>query len=335
MIHLFNRVYLDLDTNMNAYMSRYVISKTMGYPHPDDEPVGFQPIFTTTEVNEYIDTKFEEDLVSLAYSSERIIFYFDENGYAKALSRWLRTLYTELDPDVWVDLMGTFIRRDNSITGERIFKYITNRADLVPYTVDVEPMNDVAKMVYTNWSMVSFEHQIVQYKKDKNPAYIRKTISNLARIFFRDTIYELRRDLKIFLYHPWTMETLGYEPADVEFGKGLFKANTKLQALAHPDYHDRGNVIARMLEDDHLKVKEDLQLLGIGEGVANLFYIAVKDPSELKAKDVDRYLKQLSEAHPLDIPYSGADADRINLSMMYYVNTIPADKLPKAIQCKK
>lgn len=344
MIHLFNRVYLDLDIYLDAYESRVVASKEFGDDWDENDHQGVPPMYTTLDAKAYVETAFEGDLLKVLNKTEKFIFVLDEDGLLRALSRWIKTVYPNIDEATFVDVVGTYIRRYNTGKEGKVIKSITTRNDIVKFYVETTPLTEIANTLKTNWYKLSLEHQVVNFLREGSYFDIRKTVSNLVRRFFRDTIYEIRRDLMIYLYSPKQQEVLGYDANTVPFGVGLSETDTGLKTLHTNKYSERDAIVDSLITDNLNDVKDDILLIGSGNTgllenetglLSDLLPLVKKDPSNLTEQDVSTYVDLIINTEPANVPFSSPDSEIINLSLVYYFGTKNKIDLPATLKCKK
>lgn len=206
MFHLFRKVYLDFDSNIDGYKNRIVISSTNGYKDTDDKNF-YQGLGVSDLIGEGKEFATELDLFKKCKElsdsgDEQLIVFCDKTSYLHLFIAWHKILLSNIDAD---SLWSVFIKHVDKETYEST---VTGRSENVHYN-DLKP---------STWSKESFTAQFASISAAPDTVWNNSILEHVSLDYLLTTHLTSTTDLvkaalknKIQLFVDRTLQTEIYD----------------------------------------------------------------------------------------------------------------------------
>ena len=205
MLHLFNKIYLEHDDNIELNIDRVVISETNGVAILDSLNKVVQGVLIN--YNKNLDNVNFVDLVKQIHThgqltNKKTIVYCDKSNYIKFASKWLKTVLPNLDLNSFLKLSQLTLYKERIITN-------TQMQSVVPLNLDTLWENLSVENLTSSFNSTTISNEDKQSIKDLNLNYsyeflladhfsgssnYTSTLSNTVHKFLQRWFKELFKD---------------------------------------------------------------------------------------------------------------------------------------------
>ena len=225
MFHLFNKVYLTLDTHVEINFDRVVISKESGKPMSDSltshsagtllayaedfDKIGF------TETIKMIKNFSDE-------SGNAFYIYCDEQNYFKFIVKWYKTIFPNLDKETFKSIFPIVLYNEKLNT---MGAYETFQRKIMNSKVDLEDIYDNTKSYDDDRTEIknlnlnlSFEYLLADYLggSDNYKQKVKDVVKLFNKRFFTQLTTECAMTIFKNIFNKQYQEKFGFEDKDVD-----------------------------------------------------------------------------------------------------------------------
>ncbi len=193
MLHLFNKVYLEFDNNIEINFDRVVISERYGIPMLQqlDKIAYGELIAHGRSYDEVVGSDFAGFIATLKdfgkTTDKKIIVYCDHEAYKKVISNWFKVILPSLDLETFKNIVNYTVYNQRIVSNSQLSSV---------YSVDLNSLWDGIGEVEEAWnSAVETDPELIK-NLDLNYSYELLVASYLADGSKKE---ELRKTLHMFL----------------------------------------------------------------------------------------------------------------------------------------
>jgi len=218
MLHLFKKIYLDIDENLNTFRDRIVISKNHGYRVSSDlensfdgklfyfslsleELIGENKTFSSfVDMMNQISLKLEE-------RNKPIVIYSDSENFLKILINWYKLVLKEPKCDECYSLLKSYSFKENLFSNGRMRishtqYYLNFEKNLFDSLFEIININKTEKenFVKENKKFFSIEFLLASYLFDGSSSEdVKKILKVLIKKDLEKYFYEIKEILLVHL----------------------------------------------------------------------------------------------------------------------------------------
>lgn len=199
MLHLFKKIYLDIDENLNTFKDRVVISKEHGYRVSSDLENSFDGklFYFSPSLEELIgeDKTFSSFInmidninLKLEERNRPIIIYADNETFIKILINWLKLILKEPKVDECYNLLKSYSFKENLFSNGRF------RVSHINYSLSFEQ-----ELFYSLFETVNFNKLEKENFVNKNKSFFSMEFLFASYLFDGSFSKEVKKILKVFI----------------------------------------------------------------------------------------------------------------------------------------
>jgi hypothetical protein len=200
MLHLFNKVYLEIDDKIDINLDRVVISQTYGLNiavELEKHSAGILLSYTTDGTTVDYKQMFEDIKAHTDESGKRFFIYTDPENFIRIAAGWLKSV-TNIDRSSFEMLINSHVHKERTQQGrnwhsedEQYISSVTNHFNTFDTTTAFNPsLGDVD---------LSFELYLAAYLADNTNATATSKLQKQMSMFMRRMYQELFVDIKSML----------------------------------------------------------------------------------------------------------------------------------------
>lgn len=313
MQHLFNKVYLEFDNNIEINLDRIVISERYGIPmYNVIDKIAYGELMTYGKTyDDVVKESFVGFISSLKDHSSRtgkkIIIYCDKEAYKRVLSQWFKVILPELDFEAFKTLV------DYSVYNQRI---ISNTQLASIYSLDLNDLWDDIGELEEQWELAkplsehekeafnlldlkySYEFLLSTYLSgdESKKEELRKTMHMFLRRWYKELLSDNRQMVLLNITNHKFLSTFGIDSTNVDI--------TSIDPLANiPEFS--------LYSDDEIWERGDTQYGNC----------ALEGLSDEKAIELVNLLKRVYDE------FEGMQIDRSVFGMLDFITEVTKDSL--------
>jgi len=292
MIHLFDKVYVDTDTNINLNTDRVVISKSVGYPtisllemlHPGTLIAYGQEYDDVINLNgEYTTLLGLLYHIKTNYSNKKVIIYADKESFIQILINWYSLIFNTVDTNTLYTVYQTYVFKHEALNSSRFEMghgsklHVYSQQDFNEAITFVEQHDINTKYAFVQSIANSLSVELLLATFLVSGAYkeeLKSRVKILALVDLEKYMYEIKEMLVLQILHPLLQPKLGLTtPITIANINDLFSSTNRLievffrssiwkfQGLASPS--STGTILfENMSETDIQTVEEFVDICG-------------------------------------------------------------------------
>jgi hypothetical protein len=200
MLHLFNKVYLDLDDKIDLNIDRVVISRTFGFNVAtgiEQHTSGVLKLVSLNGESVNYKTLFEDIKAHTDESGKRFFIYCDTENFIRIASGWLKSV-SNIDRASFETLINCYIHKECTQQGRN---WVSDDQKYVASVTDHFNLFDTTSAFNPNISDVnlSFELYLATYLTDNSNATAVSKLQSQMSMFMRRMYQEIFVDIKSML----------------------------------------------------------------------------------------------------------------------------------------
>lgn len=220
MYHLYNKIYVELDSEEFGKYSFINISKTTGLEYIDKQTahLGIEQLAFKTSVDDFTVKDFSDLLKKANSHYDKVIIYTDVETYLRLYSILLKTLFYNISLEQFKTLFTIFKISYQQATSAHVDSANFNTIDKISITNEIvtelfnktEPHIESFKCLFlSNMNKLSIEWRILMMRHRKIAINIKPILKN---IIYRSSIgiaHDVLRMIGLFIYIEDKQEMLG------------------------------------------------------------------------------------------------------------------------------
>lgn len=322
MLHLFNKVYLEFDTNIEINFDRVVISERYGIPMYSqlDKLAYGELIAYGKNYNDVVHNDFSGFIASLKdfgkQSGKKIIIYCDKEAYKKVIAQWFKSILPNLDFEGFKTIVNLTVYNQRIVSNTQLSSvYSTDLNSLWDDIGDIkeawEETVEIEKELFDNLELQhSYEFLMATYLSgdDSHKEELRRTLHLFLRRWLKEMFTDNRQMVLLNLTNHKFLSTFGIDPelVDVTLPDPLAPI-PQLESYADDEIWERdqnqyGNCkLEGLSEEKAIKLKNTLlKIFGEFEGMqidqsifSTLEYVTAACNETLSDEDMDSILEYI------------------------------------------
>lgn len=217
MLHLFNKVYLEIDDKIDIHLDRAVISSTLGFNiavELEKHSSGILLYYTTDGLTVDYKKLFEDIKAHSDESGKRFFIYCDPENFIRVAAGWLKS-FTNIDRGSFDTFLDCFIHKEKIQQGrnwvgedQSYIGSIKNHYNIFDTTNAFNPVLDGVNL--------SFEFNLASYLFDaSSKSQLAKQMSMFMRRMYEEIFIDVKSMLLMNILSPEVQTVLGGSGKDV------------------------------------------------------------------------------------------------------------------------
>ena len=248
MLHLFNKVYLNLDDSIDCHINRYVISAEKGNAMLSELGSAYRgTLINHAHSVSAMKTKFNgltgffNDVQIKAGQLGKIIIYCDSQAFLELVTVWYKTMLPFADSDSIQKIIDIYLFNERIIANTQLQPTHTldltqlnsGLGDVVGY-YRVQPTLDLEQV--KSWNInYSLELLLGEYfaGADTHQTLLLSTFHKFLKRFYKEVFTDAREGAALNLFNTSQQTTLGYTESDIDLNAdNVFDGITPLAPFA-------------------------------------------------------------------------------------------------------
>lgn len=322
MQHLFDRVYLGIDTFRESKEVFYLASEEHAGNYEEAALNDPSILGLTTEEDDFFREGFFDLIESQKDPEFKFVIYTSSPTYLKLLARWIRAVFVKASPKQIANLL---ILECISLRSKGVTLDISTLSEYIEQLSQMEICDRTKAIVDSKVDSLSLEYKLLSYIAVGS----RSTIATAIRIFSHRSmvrqINEARRNIKFLYFSKFAQEKYGYVAELSVDNLDLLSNIPKLNILNEPELEGRIHTLTSeeqdMLVTDLKLYTEEVPHIGINQGRAdaiNLKIINILNPVT-DDEITDMYIGMLRSSNEHTDYLNALDSNKVKSYLIYWL----------------
>jgi hypothetical protein len=323
MYHLFNRIYLAVDSIKSEKHAFYLASKVMAENYDERELAGPILMGLTADEDEFVATGFTKLLTQYkGVGDKKIVIYTSLESYGKLISKWLKAIFPNATLSQVQTLLGLELVALNTQgvalpKGEVVKEMVSDYANL-------EGDADLRTVVRDIPEKLSLEYKLLDYLSGNKRVSIAEDVRMFALRSTINHVHEIQRNLVSLFFSAHMQKKYGYDASQHVGEVNLLRKVPGFNFLTDPNLTLRITRMKQPTQDAlcrdfalYLDQEPQIEKLQIEAERAKLRIISSVDPIE-DGEATDLFISMIRASNEHTDYLDWADMDKLKVHVIHW-----------------